>query len=382
MVNSENSPNGSQPSSGAIAPCPTLQVLQEFLSGTSKIEWPPELLSHLETCPRCSKLLDELALGIRDPLVAAFEHGSGEDDYSSEPDCLKVVRDIAQGNLGTRKVERPHLSQIGNYQIEAVIAEGGMGIVYRATHLELGKEVAIKLLRTHLPHDLTIIKRFRRECRALGKMQHPNLVAASDAGVIDGTPFLVMEFVKGKDLGRLIKERGPCSVANACEIVRQAALGLEHAWGRGVIHRDIKPSNLIITQDTLGAGLVKVLDLGLARIVSQAKSGDESSLSTAGQVMGTRAYMAPEQAIDSHSVDIRADIYSLGATLQELLTGRPPKFLKQEKVSPREEIPESLRVVLNQLLAEDRALRPTTPGEVASLLQPFCEGQRIHELAR
>lgn len=382
MVNSENSPNGSQPSSGAIAPCPTLQVLQEFLSGTSKIEWPPELLSHLETCPRCSKLLDELALGIRDPLVAAFEHGSGEDDYSSEPDCLQVVRDIAQGNLGARKVERPHLSQIGNYQIEEVIAEGGMGIVYRATHLELGKEFAIKLLRTHLPHDLTIIKRFRRECRALGKMQHPNLVAASDAGVIDGTPFLVMEFVKGKDLGRLIKERGPCSVADACEIVRQAALGLDHAWGKGVIHRDIKPSNLIITQDTLGAGLVKVLDLGLARIVSQAKSGDESSLSTAGQVMGTRAYMAPEQAIDSHSVDIRADIYSLGATLQELLTGRPPKSLKSERISLREEIPESLRGVLNELLAEDRALRPTTPGEVASLLQPFCEGQRIHELAR
>ena len=382
MVNSERPSDHSPQAGAALAQCPTMQVLQEFLSGSSKVQWAPELLAHLETCPRCSKMLDELAQGIRDPLVAAFEHGSGEDNYSSEPDCLKVVRNIAQGNLGARKVERPHLTQIGSYEIEEVIAEGGMGIVYRATHRELGKEVAIKLLRTHLPHDLTIIKRFRRECRALGKMQHPNLVGASDAGVIDGTPFLVMEFVRGKDLGRLLKERGTCSIADACEIVRQAALGLEHAWSKGVIHRDMKPSNLIITQDSLGAGLVKILDLGLARIVSQAKSGDESSLSTAGQVMGTRAYMAPEQAIDSHSVDIRADIYSLGATLQELLTGRPPHSLKPENVSPREEIPESLRGILGQLLAEDRALRPTTPGEVASLLQPFCEGQRIHELVR
>ena len=381
MQNSERPSDSSLQAGSAIA-CPTLQVLQEFLSGTSRTDWSPALLSHLETCPHCSKMLDELAQGIRDPLVEAFQHSSGLDEYSSEPDCCDVVRNIAEGKLQSRKFDRPHLSRIGSYEIEEVIAEGGMGIVYRATHSELGKEVAIKLMRTHLPHDLTIIKRFRRECRALGKMQHPNLVVAYDAGVIDGTPFLVMEYVAGVDLGRLLKERGTLSIPDACEIVRQAALGLEHAWGKGVIHRDVKPSNLILTRDALGGGLVKVLDLGLARVVSQAKSAEESSLSSAGQVMGTRAYMAPEQAIDSHSVDIRADIYSLGATLRELLTGRPSISSEQSAVAALmpDSIPESLRAILNRLLAEDRSLRPTTPGEVAILLQPFCEGQRIHDL--
>lgn len=371
--------------SNSVINCPTVQVLEQFLSGTSQIEWSPQLLEHLETCASCSRMLDELAQGIRDPLVEAFRQRSDVDDYSSEPDCRDVVREISQGHLQSHRSQAVHHSQIGSYRIEGVVAEGGMGIVYRAIHTELGKEVAIKLLRaTYLPHDMTIIKRFRRECRALGKMQHPNLVVAYDAGVIDGTPFLVMEYVPGIDLGRILKTRGKLSVPNACEIVRQAALGVEHAWNKGVIHRDVKPSNILLTRDSLGHGVVKVLDLGLALVVSNAKGVDESNLTSAGQIMGTPAYMAPEQAVDSHSVDIRADVYSLGVTLRELLTGRPPKSALQAPIGNEPDklhsIPKQLGELLDRMLAVEISRRPTDPAEVASQLQPFCEGQRIQDL--
>ena len=155
--------------------------------------------------------------------------------------------------------------------------------------------------------------------KAVGKLVHPNIVHAYDAGEEAGIHFLVMEYVDGVDVTRIQKRCGQLAVADACEIVRQAAIGLQHAHENRMVHRDIKPSNLLATKD----GVVKVLDLGLA-LLHEGDAAAARDLTNTGQVMGTLDYMAPEQADDTHAVDIRADIYSLGCTLYSLLAGQPP----------------------------------------------------------
>ena len=163
---------------------------------------------------------------------------------------------------------------------------------------------------------------------AIGRVNHPNIVQAHDAREIDGERFLVMEYVDGLDLDDLVRRCGPLPIPDACELIRQAAVGLQYANERGLIHRDIKPSNLMLNREHQ----VKILDLGLALLKADQLAGGDAAaakevgkeLTASQQIMGTASYMSPEQANDSHQVDTRADIYSLGCTLYKLLTGRPP----------------------------------------------------------
>ncbi|MCB1212621.1 MAG: serine/threonine protein kinase, partial [Verrucomicrobiales bacterium] len=179
--------------------------------------------------------------------------------------------------------------------------------------------------------DPTAVARFEREVRAVGKLDHPNIVRALDAGESDGLHFLVMEYVDGIDLSQLSRTHGQIAVADACEIIRQAAEGLHAAHRHGIVHRDIKPSNLMLTRATARSDglsessecVVKVLDLGLA-LLSDSHGEFDANISASCRIMGTLHYMAPEQGLDSHRVDVRADVYSLGATLFKLLTGEPP----------------------------------------------------------
>ena len=226
---------------------------------------------------------------------------------------------------------------VWNYDLAERIGAGGMGVVYRARHRLLGRNVAVKFLTLELLDSSEGLGRFAHEALAIGSLDHPNIVRATDAGALEGIHFLVTEFVEGQDLTRLARSGQPLAVADACEVIRQAALGLEHAHGRGVVHRDIKPSNLLVD----GHGVVKLLDFGLARL-----SSGQTTFTTTGQLIGTLDYLAPEQAADSRSVDIRADIYSLGCTLYFLLTGRPP-FVGQNYETPASKI---------------RRIWPTSPG--------------------
>jgi serine/threonine protein kinase len=209
--------------------------------------------------------------------------------------------------------------QVGPYRLLEPLGAGGMGTVYRALHTHLGKVVALKLLRSSWRDVPEAVGRFRREMRAAGRLRHPNLVEAYDAGA-EGVPYLAMELVAGLDVARLLQGHpgGRLAVADACEVVRQAAAGLQHAFENGLVHRDLKPSNLLLTPD----GTVKVLDLGLA--LPRSATPGQADLTGAGQFLGTPDYMAPEQLLDPHTVDVRADLYSLGATLYHLLAGRPP----------------------------------------------------------
>jgi urea transport system substrate-binding protein len=268
------------------------------------------------------------------------------------------------------------------YRILELLGAGGMGSVFKAEDTLMQRLVALKVLGKELTKDAEAVARFRREVTLAARVSHPNIVTAHDAGQAGELHFLVMEFVQGKSLSDLIEERGPLPVAEACEYVRQAAIGLQHAYERGMVHRDIKPSNLIVTAD----GQVKLLDLGLARLTAERSGGKD--LTTRQQVLGTLDYMAPEQWDDSHGVDIRADIYSLGCTLYDLLTGQPPfadsryeSVLKKMKahadVPPppvherRADVPAELSAVLDRMLAKNRLDRYQTPAEVAQALAPF-----------
>jgi serine/threonine-protein kinase len=219
--------------------------------------------------------------------------------------------------------DQPEPLILGNYVLQEKIGSGGMGIVYKAQHRRMKRIVAIKALSAVAMKTSNIVKRFLREAEAAAKLSHPNIVAAYDSDEINGVPFLAMEYVEGNDLAVCVKEHGPMAIDKALDCILQAARGLEHAHSQGIVHRDIKPANLLLDAH----GTVKILDMGLARM----QDADESTLNVAqaatitqaGSIVGTIDYMAPEQAMDSRSAGRSSDIYSLGATLFFLLTGRP-----------------------------------------------------------
>ncbi len=212
---------------------------------------------------------------------------------------------------------------IGNYVILDKLGQGGMGVVFKARHRRLGRVGALKILPPSFARDHQAVMRFRREVEAAGRLKHPNVVAALDADEDRGVHFLVMDYVEGRDLDHIVRERGPMKTVQAIDCLIQAARGLEAAHAQGIVHRDIKPGNLMLD----AAGTVRVLDLGLARLVDAANPFGKSAgarLTESGMYMGTIDFMAPEQAEDSHRVDHRADIYSLGCTLFFLLNAREP----------------------------------------------------------
>ncbi|MCS7272405.1 MAG: protein kinase, partial [Gemmataceae bacterium] len=235
-------------------------------------------------------------------------------------------------------------------------------------------------------------RRYEREVATALSLNHPNIVRVYEAGQHEGRHYLAMEFIDGIDLARLGKEYRPLAIPEACEYVRQTALGLQHAHERGFVHRDIKPSNIIVAGErhlpqAVEPAVAKILDMGLARAVGVAEEGGEPlDLTRDGVVVGTPDYMAPEQAKNSRNVDNRADLYSLGCTFYFLLTGRPPfaegtaieKILKHQldPVPPvrqwRPDVPAAVEEILLHLLAKRPEDRPASALEVAQALEPWC----------
>lgn len=282
------------------------------------------------------------------------------------------------------------------YKIGKFLGSGGMGVVFQAEHRLMDRIVALKLLHRDLMRNPRVLQRFRQEVKAAARLTHPNIVTAYDADHAGDYHFLVMEYVDGVSLDRLVAKSGPLEPAYACYFVRQAAKGLAHAYQAGMVHRDIKPQNLMLTRK----GQVKILDFGLARLASESReeiraaSSDEAipagevsvELTHLGDVMGTPDYMAPEQAVDPHQADIRADIYSLGCTLYMLLTGKTPfgygsaqtKMQSKQFAEPRPitelraDLPPGLVAVLNKMTAFDPRNRYQTPAEVVKVLAPFA----------
>lgn len=302
----------------------------------------------------------------------------------------KSFMDRATGETLTEDGAVDYPRRIRDYELIGRIGQGGMGTVFKALHVNLKRLVAVKILPPEKMQDPRAVARFHREMEAVGKLVHPHIVLAHDAGQADGQHYLVMEYVDGLDLARLADRHGPLRVADACELARQAAVGLEHAHRHGLVHRDIKPSNLILST----AGQTKLLDLGLALLDAGQTATDPftgDQLTVDRQCMGTADYIAPEQAGDSHAVDIRADIYSLGCTLYKLLVGRAPfggpqyastlqKLVAHAEASAvpvhvaRPDVPAALSAMIERMMAKRPRDRFASPRQVAGALESFTAG--------
>jgi serine/threonine protein kinase len=228
---------------------------------------------------------------------------------------MEKTEPLSTDTLGPGQWEHP------DYVIKRELGRGGMGIVYLAHNMLLGRDEALKVIGLQLRVRSGTLERFLREIRSIAKLRHPNIVTAYHATRLSECIVLSMEYVEGLDLARLVKASGPLPLGHACNSVYQAALGLQHAHEQGLVHRDIKPGNLMLTYNGDKAR-VKVLDFGLAKARRDEKF--EEAITSASQTIGTPDFIAPEQVLDAPNVDIRADIYSLGATLYYLLTGHPP----------------------------------------------------------
>jgi formylglycine-generating enzyme required for sulfatase activity/tRNA A-37 threonylcarbamoyl transferase component Bud32 len=378
---------------------PSPEQLAAFVVGRLDEGQSSALEVHLAHCSACRELAEALP---EDRFIAKLRAAAPRKDTvpwkEGEPEPAAVG---ALGGAAANAETPADLVNHPRYRVLEPLGAGGMGAVYQAEHLLMQRPVALKVLSRKLTRSPEAVARFRREVRAAARLAHPNIVTAYDAEQAGETHFLVMEYVEGIDLARLVAERGPLPVAQACDAVRQAALGLQHAHERGMVHRDIKPSNLMRTP----TGQVKILDFGLARLaLGQAEAeapgwtaadtpvgilpGEATppDVTEPGRVMGTPDYIAPEQAADAHAADIRADIYSLGCTLYYLLAAAVPfacgtaqgKLRAHTEDDPqpladlRADVPPELLRVLDQMIARDPTQRYATPAQVADALAPFA----------
>jgi eukaryotic-like serine/threonine-protein kinase len=255
----------------------------------------------------------------------------------------------------------------GRYRIERVLGDGAMATVVLARDEELGRRVAVKLLDERLADNREFRARFTREGRLAAALSHPNVVTVYDAGEADGRPYIVMEYVDGQTLAERVRAEGALDPEEVRAIAAQVAAGLEHAHGQGLVHRDLKPGNLIQRTD----GTTKIADFGIAR------GSHGTELTETGAIVGTAAYLAPEQA-EGGEVTPRTDLYALGAVLHELLTGRPPWQVRSladlgrrrtEPVPPLPpHVPADLRDAVTRALAPDPADRPASAAELSELL--------------
>ena len=312
------------------------------------------------------------------------------DSLPADPRRLAALL-IREGLITTFQAEQFLLGKykgfyLGGYRIIERIGAGGAGTVYLGEHQMLKRRAAIKVLPTPLAEEPAMLARFRIEAEAAASLDHPNVVHLIDFRQEGRLHFIIMEYVDGPNLQQVVSRKGPLPVALACEYMRQAALGLEHVHATGLVHRDVKPANILVDS----TARVKVLDLGLARV----ERPDTESITCKfnnGAVLGTADFLAPEQALNLHEVDGRADIYGLGCTLYSLLTGHPPfpdgtvaqKLMWHQTRTPkavdeiRPEVPAELAGLVARMLAKKPDQRPQTMGEVADALMPWASEAQL-----
>jgi serine/threonine protein kinase len=346
-------------------------VADDFLDRLHRGER-PEVAAYVRAHPDLAELLDQVL-----PVLQAT-HGSETGPMPARP--------LDPG---------PRLpARLRDYHIVRQIGRGGMGVVYEAVHQALGRRVALKLLAGGDRQSRR--QRFRLEGQAASRLSHPNIVATYDAGEEDGVLFLVMEYVEGIDLAQHVKENGPFPLADALQFITQAAHGLAHAHRNGIVHRDIKPANLMLSArgggqtaehstPPLPLTTVKILDMGLARL--QSDEGDRPpSLTTTGDLLGTAAYMAPEQGLNPRRADHRVDVYSLGCTFYYLLTGRhmypgdsPLAVVmahREQPIPSLPAVPAAVQAVFRRMVGKQPHERYATMDALAADLEGVSAGRR------
>ena len=381
--------------------CPQDDQLRAFCAATLPAAQMDAVEDHLRTCDSCLTALDVFDEE-SDTLVQVLSTLPSNND--DEPALVRAREglllesvDFSPGEQPTcslgdtsRTEELPEVpSSLGGYELIELIGRGASGAVFQARHTRLDRVVAIKILSSrYVRGDDQAVARFAQEMRAVGRLDHPHIVKATDAGEDAGRHYLVMEYIDGVDVSRLLRFTGPLRVADACEIVRQAAQALQFAHDSKLVHRDVKPSNLLFTSD----GEIKLLDLGLASI------DDDDALAARSEIpFGTGDYMSPEQWTNFEGVDARADIYSLGCTLYKLLTGEAvfpaERRNHNEKMEShlrsripsvrtlRPEVPLGLQRIITKMLAKRPEDRYQTAQEVEQHLSTYAIEARLKSLS-
>ncbi|MBC7821575.1 MAG: protein kinase [Planctomycetaceae bacterium] len=373
---------------------PTHDQLAAFETGRLGDDDSAVVEQHLAACADCCQWLkqssgnDSYVVLLRDAASASVAKDAAtnqptvlvdnsETDAPRDASVPVLSEDAGQtiAGLPSELVNHPR------YRMIRSLGCGGMGAVFEAEHRLMRRQVALKIIKPQWLANPEAVTRFRREMQAAAKLVHPHVVTAFDAEQAGDVHFLAMEFVDGVNLAELVAQRGPLPVEMACECIRQAALGLQHAHENGLVHRDLKPGNLMVSREPNLS--CKILDFGLARFASEGVDGTDT---TAGVLLGTPDFMAPEQARNSREADVRSDLYSLGCTLYFLLTGEVPhpgaktaleRALAHAERAPqllatfRGDIPQTLQQVLDRLLAKRPEDRFQTPAELAVALEPF-----------
>ena len=359
--------------------CPEKSLIQSCLHGRLTEVDTEQVFRHVEGCPRCSKIVDRIEsepISLKLSSIVADSRQSNLDEA-----CRKLISRASDfsaiANVDSHD-KIPDLSgtTIRDYELRRVIGVGGMGKVYLAWHRHLKRKVALKVISK----SSTLGK---QEFEAIGKLNHQHIIRALDAGEQDGTLFLVMDLVDGVDAAELCRQHGPLPTPEACRIIEHVARGLDYAHANGLIHRDVKPSNIMVT--TNGKSLL--MDLGLALM--------DAAPNHQSPVVGTAHYVAPEQTIDSLSIDEKADVYSLGCTLYHFLAGHPP-FAELSKdtsaildahrsenakslAAVRKGIPEDIVGLVHRMISKSKTTRPTIRMAVEALA-PFAEGSDVAKL--
>ncbi len=382
-----------------VAVCPSAETLAAFARGDLSSTELAGVAEHIGGCAACG---DALKFVPEDSLA-----GLARVAAASPVTVMALAKPLLVAGVAPSDRVPAGFADHPRYRILSEIGAGGMGIVYKAEDLLMGRVIAIKVVSPHLTAKASAVERFRKEIRAAAQLNHPGVITAHDTGEAGGSHFLVMEFIEGVSLDRLVTKKGPLPVPMASAFTRHAALGLQHAADKGMVHRDIKPQNLMVTRK----GQVKILDFGLARFArtdeddadtfpttklpfGAGRASAQTCVTNPNVLMGTPDYLSPEQAKNSHDVDHRSDIYSLGCTLYFLLTGKAPffgastlidKLLAHTNDEPpavcdaRAEVPAGLADVLAKMMAKKPEDRYQTAAEVASALHPFTRSDSAKE---
>jgi hypothetical protein len=370
---------------------PSADILRAFALGNMEYAAAEVVIAHLDSCADCRR---QAAAASGDDFLERMRQAHGRTSTAlpspplPEAGAGRTTRGAAPGTqtpapgsplpLPAASLP-PALASNSQYEILRELGRGGMGVVYLARNIKMDRVEVLKVVNQALLDRPESVERFLREIRSAARLRHHNVVTAYSVPELGDVMAFAMEYVEGEDLARLVKARGPLPLAHACYYAQQVALGLQHAFEKGMVHRDIKPQNLILTREGK-KHIVKILDFGLAKATRE--KGAQMDLTGSGVMMGTPDYMAPEQARDAASADIRADVYSLGCTLYYLLTGKPPfkgrsffevlQAHQVEEATPveqvRPEVAAELAAVVKKMMARDPAQRYQAPAEVAQAL--------------
>lgn len=373
--------------------CLDAEELGRVLSGRLSAADFDSAIAHLDSCESC-RLSAESAEQSNNWIVESLAGSS--DPLQAETACQVALWQILEtskfSDVGFEAMASVPLETLGPYRLIRSLGSGGMANVYLAEHERLKRRCAVKILPRERVDQPGWLERFDREMITIASLEHPHVVRATDAGHESGWHYLVMEHLDGLDVGRVASRMQRLQIADACEITRQAALGLSHVHAAGLVHRDVKPSNLMLTS----SGTIKLLDLGLVLSGDDPLAVDDR-LTTVGHLMGTMPYMAPEQLLDSRDVDARADVYALGATLYRLIAGNPPHqghgglakhvmAITSQDANPldsvREDVEKDLVKLVAEMLSRDPNLRPATTEDVAKRLENFCDNHALSALLR